>query len=218
MKTLSKIMTGIIVITFISGVVKAQETSKQNNKKSLKQIESDCDKSAKEDEKKFTKQGYTNLIGEPALRIQFADACKKKYELDEQGRLKYAIGTRAVVGETQAAAQMQATELAKVDIASQLSSKIIQVVTDTIKNLPISQKDAVSYTKSVSKSGSITQEDLGRSYILVQAVKRIGDNVEFSITVAYDEREAYKVSKNKMRKQLQDDKAPDDVIKRILNF
>ena len=170
MKTISKMMSLILVIIFMNAVATAQEKSVVPDKKTQKATTKEIEKNAKTDAKKWKKDGYTNPIGTPTLEMQFKKSWTYQSEYLESGHPKYIIGAAQVTGETATAAKMQAIQAAKLNIAEQISSEVALLVNSIISNQQINQEEAASVTKTMTDSKSLVAQTLGRTITLLSLI------------------------------------------------
>ncbi len=205
MKTLSNLMSAILVIMIMTVAAYAQDKNIQPDKKLNKQENKDIEKNAKAEAKKWEKDGYTNPIGTQPLEMQFKKAWKMQSEQLEDGQSKYIVETGSATGETAAAAKMQAVQSARLSIAENISSEVAMLVNNIISNAGINTEDATSVTKTMSKSKSLVAQSLGRTITLVEATKSEGKNINYNVRLAYDFNTAKEVAKNILRKKLEED-------------
>lgn len=219
MKTISKVMSLILVIIFMNAVATAQEKTAVPDKKTQKEITKDIEKNSKTEAKKWKKEGYTNPIGTPSLEMQFKKSFTYQSENLESGHPKYIIGTGNATGETASAAKMQAMQAAKLSIADQISSEVALLVNSIISNQQINMEEAASVTKTMTDSKSLVAQTLGRTITLVEATKPVGKNINYNLVLAYDYVTAKDVAKDILRKQLeQDSKLMKETIDKVTNF
>lgn len=219
MKTLSNLISMILILVIMTVAANAQDNKKQPDKKQQKEQNSKIEKNAKADAKKFIKEGYTNPIGTQTLEMQFDRAWKMESELYEDGHPKYIIETGSAVGETQSAAKIQAFQSAKMTIAGNISSQVAELTKNNFSNAQLNSEEAASVTQTLSTSQTLVAQSLGRTITLVEAIKPIGKNIEYSVRLAYDFNEAKIIAKNIIRKKLEEDtKLLQDRIDKLINF
>ncbi len=219
MKTLSNLMSVILVIMIMTVAANAQDKNVQPDKKQNKQEIKDIEKNAKTEAKKWKKDGYTNPIGTQPLEMQFEKAWKMQAEQLEDGQSKYIVETGSATGETAAAAKMQAVQSARLSIAENISSEVAMLVNNIISNAGINTEDATSVTKTMSKSKSLVAQSLGRTITLVEATKSEGKNVNYNVRLAYDFNTAKEIAKNILRKKLEEDtKLMKETINMVTDF
>lgn len=180
------------------GQVVAQQTEKELNK----EIKSKASKNARKEAKKLTKDGYKVDPGQLPMDKQLDDSWQKRLLVDEEGRPAYFIATSTSVGETQAAAKMQAYELAKIDLARQIGTEVAGLVETNLANKQLNAEDAASVTETVAAFKSIVVSKIGRVLNVFEAYRIIDKNTEVRVTSAYSYKTAMEMVKQELRKEL----------------
>ena len=90
-------------------------------------------------------------------------------------------------GSNYSAAQMQAVNLAKLDLAGQIQTRVNQLIEAKVANDEISAESAASINSFVSASKNLISNTLGRVMILVEIyrVNEAGNN-EVQVTLGYN--------------------------------
>jgi hypothetical protein len=122
---------------------------------------------------------------------------------DKDGNPAYFIATSTSVGETQAAAKMQAYELAKIDLARQIGTEIAGLVETNLANKQLNSEDAASVTETVASFKSIVVSKMGRVLNVFEAYRTIDKNTEVRVTTAYSYETAVEMAKREIRKELE---------------
>lgn len=215
MKTTSKFIIALTALFLLSGVTFAQKTDRQLEKK----VTSKTLKSARQESKKYKKEGYYIAPGALMLDKQLENAWKTQYEQNEKGETKYIVATGNSVAESQTAAKLQATETAKLELASQISTNIAALIENSIATQQLSNEDAASVTKTVAASKSLIAQELGRIVPLVEMYRKIGKNVEANVRLAYDTETAIETAKKVIRKSLYEEtQIAHEKLEAIMNF
>jgi len=201
MKT-SKIIL-ILTVVFLAGGLISCKTSQESQIK--KDLNSKPIKLARKEAKSLKKDGYYVAPGALPMEKQLENAYIKQSELDDEGYPKYLIANIKSVGETQAAAKIQATEVAKLDLAGQVSSNIAALIENSIANQQLNTEDAASVTKTVAASKNLIAQELGRVLPLVTLYKNIGKNIEANVRLAYSYDMAMESGKKVIRKSLEEE-------------
>ena len=161
-------------------------------------------KSARKEAKRLTKEGYTTFIGQLPLDKQLENSWQAAYEIDAHGNPYYIMSTQKAVASNFTAAQMQAMNAAKTDIAGQLETRINQVIETKVTSNELGRNEANSLATFVSTSKNIVSNTLGRVIKLVEIYRepKRTKNVEVQITLAYNAeiatREALKALKQSL--------------------
>jgi hypothetical protein len=169
-----------------------------------KQMKKKAIKSARKEAKRLTKAGYTTFIGQLPLDKQLENSWQAAYEIDPQGNPYYIMSTQKAVASNFTAAQLQAMNAAKTDIAGQLETMINQVIETKVSSNELGRNEANSLATFVATSKNIVSNTLGRVIKLVEIYRepKKTNNVEVQVTVAYNAeiatREALKALKQSL--------------------
>jgi len=194
----------IFVLSFVFafgsvGQIVAQQTEKELKK----EIKSKATKNARKEAKKLKKDGYKVDPGQLPMDKQLDESWQKRLLKDKDGYPAYFIATSTAVGETQAAAKMQAYELAKIDLARQIGTEIAGLVETNLANKQLNAEDAASVTETVAAFKSIVVSKMGRVLNVFEAYRIIDKNTEVRVTTAYSYETAVEMAKNEIRKELE---------------
>jgi len=188
----------IVFAIFIGNTVIAQ-----SEKELKKEIKEKAIKDARKEAKKLKKEGFTVAPGQLPMDKQIESTWMKRYEVTDEGNPKYFIADARAVGESYSAAKMQAYELAKINIAEQIGSKVAGLVKTNLANAQLNSEDAASVTKTVASFQTKVKADIGNMLTLFEASKNIDKNTEVFITLAYSYDAALKLAKEKLRKEME---------------
>lgn len=169
-----------------------------------KEMKKKAVKDARKEAKRLKKAGYMTFIGQLPLDKQLENSWQAAYELDAYGNPYYIISTQKAVASNFTAAQLQAMNAAKTDIAGQLETRINQVIESKVTSNELARNEASSLATFVSTSKNIVSNTLGRVIKLVEIYRepKKTKNVEVQVTVAYNAevatREALKALKQSL--------------------
>lgn len=152
-----------------------------------RQVKDKAIRSARKEARKLAKQGYKAPVGKLPIDKQLEKAWQCQYEMDSNGYPFYFIATARTTGSNYSAAQMQAVNLAKLDLAGQIQTRVNQLIEAKVANNEISAADATSINSFVSASKNVISNTLGRVIILVEIYKvnEAGNN-EVQVTLGYN--------------------------------
>lgn len=152
-----------------------------------KQIKDRAIRSARKEARKLEKEGYKAPVGKLPIDKQLEKAWQCQYEMDSNGYPFYFIATARTTGSNYSAAQMQAVNLAKLDLAGQIQTRVNQLIEAKVANDEISAESAASINSFVSASKNLISNTLGRVMILVEIyrVNEAGNN-EVQVTLGYN--------------------------------
>jgi len=203
-----------IVLTFIAlhpGFLAAQ-TKESENKFTFSRVSRDTKKEAK----KYIKEGWRVMPGALPIEQQLNGAYSKQVQTTEDGMPLWFVTSGSSVAQTQAAAQMQALEVAKLALVNLLESSMKSVVETDLANNQINSQDAASITKSIQVSSNKVSKKLGYIQPLLNIYKPSGTNTEIKVLIGYNYEMARKLVLEEMKSELQME--TDDVRKRYEKF
>jgi hypothetical protein len=137
-------------------------------------------------------------------------------EADENGFPKWIVSSGSSVANTQAAAEMQAIELAKSRLVGLVETNFRAVIENTVANNQLDAKDAVSVTKTVEVSANRVAKKLGMIMPVVKIYRNIDKNFEVQVNIAYNYEMARKQMLDEMKMELE--KESEDVRKKYEQF
>ncbi len=169
-----------------------------------KQMKKKAIKAARKEAKQLKKAGYMTFIGQLPLDKQLENSWQAAYEIDAYGNPYYIMSTQKAVASNFTAAQLQAMNAAKTDIAGQLETRINQVIETKVSSSELGRNEANSLSNFVATSKNIVSNTLGRVIKLVEIYREPKKTklVEVQVTVAYNAeiatREALKALKQSL--------------------
>jgi hypothetical protein len=156
----------------------------------------------KTESKKYEKEGWNNFPGSMPIGQQLNNTFNKQNELDEDGMQKWFFATGVSVGQTLAAAEMQANELAKNNLVQQVESDIKSFTETSLANNQLSKDEAASITKTVSVVTNKVAQKLGRVVPLLKIYRETSNNYEVQVQVGYNIATAKKIMLEEVKKEL----------------
>ena len=196
-----KSIYSLIILLLFSLAVVAQ----QNTKDLKKDIKKKAVKEARKEAKRFKKQGFYVAPGALPMEKQIEKAWMRQYETDDVGFPLYIVSSGNSVANTQSAAKLQSTELAKLELAGTISTQVAALIENSIANQQFSAEEAASVTKTVAASKNIIAQELGRVIPLFEIYKKVGDNIESNVRIAYNSQMAQKVAQKAIQKKLEEE-------------
>lgn len=174
---------------------------------------------ARKEAKTFEKDGYYVAPGALPMDKQLEQAWAKQLEEDDMGFPKYLVAEATSLGETQIAAQMQAQEVAKTNLAGQISTNVGALIESNIANQQLNADEAASVTKTVAGSKNLIAQEIGRTITLFKIYRKSGKNIECNVRIAYNQEMAIEQAKKVIRQQLEEDTdLIQDKLDKIMNF
>ncbi len=209
-KLIVSIFTAVMMI-IAAADASAQVASKQQRKQIQKHekvlnkaMKKKAVKSARKEAKRLKKEGYMTLLGQLPLDKQLENSWQASYELDVQGYPYYIMSTQKATAANYTAAQLQAMNAAKTDIAGQIETRINQVIETKVTSNEMARNEATSLTSFVATSKNIISNTLGRVIKLVEIYREPKRTkvVEVQVTLAYNAEVATKEAINAIQKSV----------------
>ena len=199
----TKFITILMAIVFaFSGTcvtVNAQQISEQAKKAAKAKVT----KEAKKEANRLKKEGWNVTPGGIPIERQLDRAFGLQYEITDDNLPKYIIGTGMSVAEAYDAAKMQATEIAKQDLAAKTQSELTSEIKSTVANNQLSPDEAASVVEVINASRSLITQSIGRVITITEVYRyKENKNVEVLIRVAYDSENIKKAAKQAIRNDL----------------
>ena len=216
MKTTKLIVSIFTAVMMMIAAVdaSAQVASKQQRKQIQKHekvlnkaMKKKAIKAARKEAKSLKKQGYMTLLGQLPLDKQLENSWQASYELDVQGYPYYIMSTQKATAANYTAAQLQAMNAAKTDIAGQIETRINQVIETKVASNEFARNEANSLTSFVATSKNIISNTFGRVIKLVEIYREPKRTkvVEVQVTLAYNAEIATKEAINAIQKSVSAD-------------
>ncbi len=180
--------------------VKAAKKQARENKKDLY---TKSDKMVRKEAKRLKKEGWKTM--NMPIEKQLQQTWERQWSSDPDGYPKYIVKEGLAVGKSYSAAQMQAENVAKVRIASDIGSSVASLAEVALANQEISPNDAASLNKVVENSKILVAEKLGRVFTS-QNLYRMKNNdsaYEVRVVVMYDMRQAIELAHQVMVQQIE---------------
>lgn len=190
--------------------VAAQTPSKQLRKERTelrksneKELNQRATKSARKEAKRLAKEGWTVAPGTLPLEKQLDRTYLMQYEFTDATTPAYIMGNGMSTAGNYDAAKLQAMELAKFDLISQLQSDITAMVENTVANDQLSESEAASVTRTVMASKNVMSQKLGRLTPVLETYRPAANgNKEVLVRIAYSLNDARKMALGAVRDEL----------------
>ncbi len=160
-------------------------------------------KQARKEAKQYAKKGWEVAPGALPIEKQLEKSYTMQYEVDAATlEPAYVFGNSMVQGQNLAAAKMQATELARVDLVANLESEIALLVSNKVGNQDTAPDEATSLAQMVANSKTIVQKKLGRVTPVIEMYRTLDNgNKEVQVRLSY----SMKSAKEVVRAAIQDE-------------
>ena len=158
----------------------------------------------KAESKRLEKDGWMALPGAPSISSQLTRSYKMTEETTIGGQLRFQCGTDVAVGTTLSAALFEATEMAKLNLATKLQSEIAAQTSEMLTSRTLSQAE----TKSLLEFYELGQTLIATSLIgcmeVIQMYRCLpGGNYEVSIRLACETERTLEAARRYLKEQLE---------------
>jgi len=195
MKKVLLIILSSLVTIIATPQKSATELNKEQKNKAIKQ--------ARKEAKRMEKEGWYVAPGSIPLSEVLENALMKQVIVDDSGSVKYIYADGNAVAETKSAAEMQAIELGKLQLAGLIQTNISSLVSANIGNSQLSTQEAASVTEVVQSAKNIIAVELGYIDPTLKIFKKVGkDKVEVQVRLFYETRQSLVIAKKAVRKEL----------------
>jgi len=179
---------------------KARKETRKFNEKGLNQR---ATKSARKEAKRLAKEGWTVAPGTLPIEKQLDRTYLMQYDFTDADTPTYLMGNGMSIAGNYDAAKLQAMELAKFDIVSQLQSDITSMIESTVANDQLSDSEAASVSRTVMASKNIMSQKLGRITPVLETYRNTDKGTkEVLVRVAYNLDDARRMAINAVSEEL----------------
>ena len=189
----------IILSCLVTIIATPQKSTKEVNK----DLKNKAVKQARKEAKKMGKEGWYVAPGSIPLSEVLENALIKQVMVDDSGNVQYIYADGNAVAETKSAAEMQAIELGKLQLAGLIQTNISSLVSANIGNSQLSTQEAASVTEVVQSAKNIIAIELGYMDPSFKIFKNIGrGKVEVQVRLFYETKQSLEIAKKVVRKEL----------------
>jgi hypothetical protein len=190
----------LLLVAFVAMGI-SQVATAQTKKFKFTKISKDTKKEAK----KLEKAGWTNLPGDMPIGQQLDNSWTKEKELDDEGFPKWVLARGEAIAEYESAAEMQALELAKLNLVRLLESQMRSVVETEQANNRLDASSAASISKTMEVATNKVSKKLSRVMPLVKLQRMEKKNTQIQVVIAYNYALARKAILDEMKLELQNE-------------
>lgn len=181
-----------------------RQQMKEKTAYSREEINKKASKDARNEAKRYKKEGWSAVPGSLPMEKQFDRAYALEYEMDDNLYPKYIMGTAMSTGGNFDAARMQALELAKQNIAGEIQTEITALIENTVSNDQLGKDEANSITRSVMASKNLISQSIGRTVTVVELYRTLSNqNKQVLVRIAYNSDMALKEAKHALHNKLE---------------
>lgn len=162
-------------------------------------------KAARNEAKEMKKKGWETAPGALPIEKQLDKCYLLQYQTDAEGYPEYIMAEGMSVGANYDAAKMQATEIAKQNIAGLIQSNIAAMTKTTIGNDQLGGYDAESVTRTESASINSIKAALGRVIVVTEVYRMVGNGRrEVLVRIAYPQKQVDQITRSSIKKGLEE--------------
>lgn len=204
--TLLAAMIAAVAIPVSAHLTKEQIKERQEIQKSSKKaINQKANKAARKEAKKLRKEGWDVTPGALPIDKQLDRSYLMQMEYDSDLFPAYIMAEGMSIGANYDAAKMQALELAKQNLASQIETEVTALIENSVANDQIGPEQAASLISSVSASKTLISQNLGRMIPVVEVYRTLPNkNKEVLVRIAYSQEMARNLAIRAARENLAD--------------
>jgi hypothetical protein len=151
------------------------------------------------------KEGWAVTPGSIPLDKVLENTWMKQVMVDENGKVKYISSDGNAVAETKSAAELQAIELGKLQLAGLIQTNMSSLISSNVGNAQLTTQEAASVTEVVQSAKNIIAMELGYVDPSFKILRNIGkDKVEVQVRLFYDTKQSLEIAKKVVRQELKD--------------
>ncbi len=181
-----------------------QTTAQQKAKQAKTVLKEKASKDARKEAKRMAKEGWKVSPGALPLEKQLDRAYMYALDIDEDMNQVYLLGEGKSIAENYDAARMQATELARLEIARSISSEATSLIDNMVGNKQMGNEEAATMTTMLSESKTISSQKLGRVVVAVEAYRVLENkNREVLVRLAAKSSDIREIAKNAVRQEME---------------
>ena len=190
----------VLIISCLITVIASPQQTQNDLRKELKDK---AIREARKEAKKMSKDGWTVAPGSIPLSKVLEDTWMKQVTVEEDGNIRYIYADGNAVAETKSAAEMQAIEVGKLQLAGLIQTNISSLISANIGNAQLSTQEAASVTEVVQSAKNIIAMELGYVDPSFKLLRDIGkDKIEVQVRLFYDTRQSLEIAKKVVRQEL----------------
>ena len=202
MKTM-KFLAVLALLSFSMNTM-AQNAMQAKLKETKAALKEKASKDAKDEAKRMKKEGWNVSPGALPLEKQIDRYYAYIEQTDDELNPLYYTGEGRATAENFAAAHMQATELARLNLASSISTEATGIIDNMIANKMLADNQAASITTYISENKTIFSQKLGRVQTPLVATRQLKNkNKEVIIRMVAKVSSIHEIAKDAIRSQLE---------------
>lgn len=209
-----------IFVVIIVCLIAVSASSQQTTKELRKELKDKAIREARREASKMEKDGWTVAMGSIPMAKVLENTWMKQVQEDENGNVRYIYADGNAVAETKSAAELQAIELGKLQLAGLIQTNMSSLISANVGNAQLSTQEAASVTEVIQSAKNIIAMELGYvdpSFKLYKDVKK--DKIEVQVRLFYDTKQSLEIAKKVVRQELKDKlKLNEDKLEKLMNI
>jgi hypothetical protein len=194
-----------LIVIILSCLITVIATPQQTTKELRKDLKDKAIREARKEARKMEKAGWSMAPGSIPLSKVLENSWMKQVMVDDNNNVKYIYADGNAVAETKSAAEMQAIELGKLQLAGLIQTNMSSLISANVGNAQLSTQEAASVTEVVQSAKNIIAMELGYVDPSFKLFKNIGkDKVEVQVRLFYDTKQSMEIAKKIVRQELKD--------------
>ncbi|MBE6249195.1 MAG: hypothetical protein E7106_08090 [Prevotella sp.] len=175
-------------------------------KQTKTELKEKASKDARKEAKRLQKEGWQAFPGGLPMDKQVDRVYMYLESFDDDLNPQYVDGSGTATGESYAAAQAQATELARIELASKIGSEATGIIDNMLGNKMLANDQAASVTTYLSENKTIFSQKLGRVQTPLQLRRELKNkNKEVTVRMIAKRADILEIAKQAIRDQLEKD-------------
>jgi len=192
-----------VILTFLLASLGFTQTTYAEAQKIIKK-DKKAVKLARQESKKWEKEGYTNLPGKLPLENQFEKSLVMQQMVTEEGNPRYISATGTAIAGSEGVAQANALDNTRVTLAGQIQSEVTALISSNKANTGYTAQDVETIDEFVSSSKTLIQNEIGAINPVIEMMRKVADKFEYRFIVLYDINSAKSMAKNVIKKELKE--------------
>ena len=186
----------ISIVLIVSMSTTAMAQNKSNAKQTKAELNEKASKVARKEAKSFKKEKWQVSPGALPLEKQLDRAYTYELEVDDDMNPVFVIAEGRSIGENYDIAKIQATELARMQIAGKMGSETTAIVDNLLANKQLTSEQAASITTTMIKDKTFYSQKLGRLQTVVECYRVLKNkNKEVLVRLVMKEEQIQKLKK-----------------------
>ena len=194
---------GFANVSFAQDKKDVYKERRDMNKTMRKMQNEKASKDARNEAKRLTKEGWKAAPGTLPLEKQLDRQFLLQQELASDGAPAYLFGSATSFGPTFDSAKLQASTLARQDLASQIETSVGALITTNAGNTELGPEKATALMETVSRGKQLINSKLGRTIPVLEIYRETPKGREVRIMIAYDSEKAFSLVKNELQKEME---------------